>query len=339
MDIIGIRKERWKNFYSSTKNYKTIFQIDIEDGVSRPFPNRQNVNDRIEWALRKYEQYISNQHQFDDDRIPCLHVYSGTEIFAEVFGCNIHRPVDNMPFALPCVHNAREAASLKIPEIGESTLALLFEIADILKQKAGNDAILQIPDVQSPLDIAAMIWEKSDFYVALLEEKEAVFDLLHKIQSLLITFFKLWFTRYGTEYIAHYPYYYMVGGITLSEDEIGVIDNEMFDEFAMPDLEHLASVFGGIGIHCCAKARHQWPNLKKIPGLKLLNLVQPKKEIQDAYTYFENHTCQMHSWSGEGEAWTWPAQHPANARIVYTVQASSLDEAKYISERFRDVIK
>ena len=238
-----------------------------------------------------------------------------------------------MPFALPLVHNAKEASKLKVPDLSASSLSVLFEIADKLREKAGEDAIFMLPDIQSPLDIAALIWEKTDFYVALVEEPEAVLEVMEKVKTLLVSFFDTWFERYGNEYIAHYPYYYMKGGITLSEDEVGSMSPHMFTQFALPNLTELSEHYGGIGIHCCANARHQWDNFLKVPDLKLINLAQPEEIIKEAYKYFAKHTCQFHSWFGEGEPHTWPQQYPEDARIVMQVYAADKDQAIELAEK------
>ena len=70
----------------------------------------------------------------DDDRVPYLSNLTGTEIFAEAFGCRVQRPDDTNPFALPLVHTATEVDALKTPELSASTLGYLFDIADELHQ-------------------------------------------------------------------------------------------------------------------------------------------------------------------------------------------------------------
>jgi hypothetical protein len=62
----------------------------------------------------------------------------------------------------------------------------------------------------------------------------------------------------------------------------------MFNEFCLDEICELSERYGGIGIHCCANAKHQWDNLKKIFGLKLLNFVQPMHIIEETLTYFNN---------------------------------------------------
>ncbi len=340
MKSIEQRKQRWLDFYDWDKSVKHVYTIGfpLPIGMPRWLPWPENKENRIEYAVRKYRLLCEQAEWLDDDTVPFLDLYTGTEIFAEAFGCRVHKPEDNMPFALPLIHSSEEAAKLKVPEVSSSTLSVLFEMAEKMRARAGKDALLRLPDIQSPLDIAALIWEKSSFFIAMIEEPEAVLELIEKTKTLLKNFLDAWFAEFGTEYIAHFPDYYMSGGLTLSEDEVGAINADMFDEFSQPSLTELSEYFGGIGVHCCANAEHQWENFRKIPDLRLLNLIQPQSVLQRAYPYFAGHTCQLHGGvQAVGEPWTWPGQFPEDCRFVIQVSAKERERALELSEKLREV--
>lgn len=289
--------------------------------------------ERIEWACRRYERMVQRCQWLRDDLVPYLDVRTGTEIFAEAFGCQVQRPPDNMPFALPMVNDPRQVSGLKVPDLDVPPLRILFEMADELKKRAGAEAVLRMVDIQSPMDIAALIWEKTSYYAAMIQAPEAVRELAGKTKTLLTNFLDEWFSRYGDEFVAHYPAYYMPGGVTLSEDEVGSVSPQMFEQFFLPELVELSEAYGGLGMHCCADATHQWCNFKKIPHLRLLNLVQPPEVLRCAYKFFARHVAQMHSWCGDGPPWTWPAQYPEGSRVVIQATAHSQDEALRLSEK------
>jgi hypothetical protein len=331
---IGERKQRWQDFLSMNNGTQYIFQIGYQpDALPRPWPWSDNKSERIEWAWEKYQRHLARIEWLEDDSIPYLDVYTGTEIFAAAFGCEVYRPEDSMPFALPKIYRAGEVAQLKVPDLDVPPLAILFEIADELRRRAGEEAIVRLVDIQSPMDIAALIWDKNDLYVGIIETPGAVKELASKVGELMTKFLDEWFARYSREFIAHYPTYYMPQGITLSEDEVGAVDEGMFVEFYLPELLKLSERYGGIGIHCCADARHQWDNFRRVSDLRLLNLVQPVDELRAAYEFFADHVPQMHSWFGDGPAWTWPEQYPEDARVVMEVNATSRDEALELSEK------
>lgn len=332
---INARKQRWNDFLDINSGMKHVYTIQIyseDQQSSRPNPWPELKNERIEWAWKKYNIMLENSRWLSDDSVPFLDIYSGTEIFAEAFGCNIHRPADNMPFAKPLVQNAAQASRLKTPELSSTPLTILFDIADELRRRAGPGTLVRLPDIQSPMDIAALIWDKNDFYIALLEEKEAVLELVHKIYELLTAFLDEWFSRYGREFMAHHPDYYMSSGITLSEDEIGVVNSDMFATLFLPELTELSERYGQIGIHCCANADHQWEQLKKVPNLRLLNLYRDVETLKSAYEFFADHTAQLHNWFGDGAPWTYPMQHP-RAHVAFCIGVGSKREAAETAEK------
>lgn len=111
----------------------------------------------------------------------------------------------------------------------------------------------------------------------------------------------------------------MPDGVTLSEDELGMVSPAMFDRFFLPRLARMAERYGALGIHGCANARHQWPGFQRIPGLRLLNLCQPDDVVRDAYGVFTPQVAHMHlAWTPEGDETTWMDGMPEGARCVFS---------------------
>ncbi len=293
------RLARWDAFLDLSSDVRRMLLVDpgrgkdeVPGGAEYSMHWPENAYVHTDWALRRYADQMKRLDWLDDDAIPHVSLLSGTEIIAECFGCPVVRPETNMPYARHAVKNAQEAAKLKKPNLMDTPLRLQFEKADYIK-KHEPDALLRLPDLQSPLDIAAMVWDKNDFYCAISEEPEAVQDLCEKCFDLLCDFLDEWFLRYGTDYVAHFPEYPMHGGLTISEDEIGVINNELFEQFALPYLNRLSERYGGIGVHSCANSEHQWPLIRKIKGLKMLNLIQPDPVLEKSFPYFTDVAAQM----------------------------------------------
>jgi len=328
------RTRRWCEFLDMARPAQHMFLINHDpDAPERPKPWPQHKAERIDWAAATYERMCERVGWLVDDRIPYLDPYTGTEIFAEAFGCEVYRPADDMPSARPLIDDVSQVAALKVPDVGATPLAMLFEIADALRRRAGSDALMKLPDIQSPMDIAALVLDKSALFVALLDAPEAVAELAGKIHQLMVAFLDEWFARYGTSFIAHYPYYYMPRGITLSEDEVGSVNAEMFVEHFLPELAGLSDRYGGIGIHCCADSRHQWEGFRKVPSLRLLNLVQPPEVLREAYAFFAGDTTQMHGTCWDGAPETWPDQAPAASRCVFETAAETHDDALGLAEK------
>jgi hypothetical protein len=344
---IDARKKRWNDFMVMDGENRFMVVVDFEGNIPpRPplWPDKKR--ERIDWVIKRYEDLSQRAQWLNDDMIPHIDMLTGTEIFAEAFGCKVYRPEGEMPFARPLVHNAAEAIKLKIPEVENSSLSQLFEIADGIKAATGGNGVMRLPDIQSPMDIAALIWDKNDFYAALLEEPEAVKELAGKVLSLLTAFLDKWFDRYGHDFIAHFPFYYMASGLTLSEDECGSVSPGIFKEFFLPELSLLSQRYGCLGMHCCADSRHQWDHFLQIPNLKFLNLIQPGEIVNEAVTFFAGHLAQDHSevvnrskkeryFKGR-PAWEWPKMVPNGVHMVLHAAVSTREEAIDMCNRFND---
>jgi len=119
MKSIEQRKQRWLDFYDWNKPVTHVYTIGYPLRVSAPYgrPWPENKELRIAHSAEIYERMCERAEWLNDDTIPHLNPYTGTEIFAEAFGCRVHRPEDNNPFALPMVYTAEEAARVKVPDL------------------------------------------------------------------------------------------------------------------------------------------------------------------------------------------------------------------------------
>lgn len=335
---VAARKEKWIRFMQRDPRVNTLVMVNVPSATQRPFPNPDNLDARITWAADEYQRQMEMLFWLQDDRVPFVSPYTGTEVFAEAFGCDVHRPEDNMPFALPRVRSIEDLKKVKPVGVDSPPLARCFELMTRLREKVGKDAVWQLPDIQSPLDIAALIWEKVDFFMAMLDEPGAVKDLVAMTEETLTAFLDAWFRAFGHEYIAHYPSYYMTGGLTLSEDEIGAISPAQFEEFSLDSLNRLSRRFGGIGIHSCSDSFHQWAGLKKIEGLRLLNLVRADDVLAKAFQTFEAHCCQMHNFWGDGKPnLEWLKVFPQKAHIAIEVHADDRRQAMEKLKALREI--
>ena len=66
-------------------------------------------------------------------------------------------------------------------------------------------------------------------------------------------------------------------GPWLSNDECGAFSTVMFEELCLPEFVDLAETFGGLGMHCCAGAEHQFESFRKIPGFYTFNRVAAQR--------------------------------------------------------------
>lgn len=332
---INERKNKWNALLSGAENARNLMLIHCTEGLEPAgYVTDGHYETASDRALKKYEIMTENIAWLHDDSVPYLDMTTGTEIFAESFGCRVIYPGNNNPFALPKLESLSEIPALKVPDLWQTRLADLFETAFRLREKAGRNAVLKLPDIQSPLDIAALILKKEEFFAGMIDDPQAIRELIRKTHTLLERFLDEWFKEFGKEFVAHFPDYYMEYGVTLSEDEIGSFGSGMFSVFVSDELNALSDRYGRIGIHCCANARHQWENLKRINNLCCLNLCQPPEIIREAYGFFRDTCCQMHSFY-EGPVESWRERY-RNELVVFQIYVQNREEALRIQELLKD---
>jgi arginine decarboxylase-like protein len=109
----------------------------------------------------------------------------------------------------------------------------------------------------------------------------------------------------------------------------------MFIQYFLPHLNSFSERYDGLGIHCCANARHQWENIKKTSGLRLLNISNQGRMVREAYSFFADFAAQ---WNYDQSPvplapLDWLKEIPANAHVVFDITVETKDDALRISEK------
>lgn len=254
----------------------SVTQPPIPDDLGDFTISNRPVRDWVPWFRERYEAQIRGLEAFDDDIVPFINLFTNTGIFASAFGCPIHIIPGSNACATPIVESAAAAAKLTEPDYRKAPiLGRYFEMATALREALGPDVPISFPDIQSPLDIAALIWKKTDFFFAMYDEPEAVADLVGKCTRLLCAFVPAFARHAGAMNSLCYANWYAPSdlGCYVAEDECGSINSEMFERFGMPGLVQLSKAANGLFMHSCANADHQYPLLRTIPNLRGLNRV------------------------------------------------------------------
>lgn len=337
------KKERWKAFYAGDPKVKHIYSMYYYGDYTNPpmFSSHQAYLDTLDWRVEKYFEMVKRMDKIDDDAIPYLDMLTGTEIFGAAFGCDVHYFENERPMAMPMIESVEEISKVKVPNIWDTSLHDYFEMAYKLRERTDKDAIFRRPDTQSPMDIGALVMNKTEFLMATITDPEAVEELTSKTRELLVQFTDAWIHEFGEELIAHFPDYYLPYGITLSDDEAGCFNADTYEELCLPNMKFLAERYGQMGIHCCANARHQWDNFKKIPNLAVLNIAQPGEVCVEALPFFAEKCAQAPGAYGIGDTIEdWKATMPENARVIFQPwcfdEADALDKLKRMKETFGD---
>lgn len=290
--------------------------------------------------IRYYETQIRWLDELGDHAVPIAHLGTGTQVYAAAFGCPVHEYEDSNPAALPIAKCANEADLVAEPDLWNCRgLVRVFELAEAVQQELGPDVVLGPPDLQTGFDTAALIWDKSDFYLAMLTEPEAVHRLVGKCGGLLRKFLVELRRQYPNMTPGHCPRGYVPPdlGWWASNDECGAFSTPLFEEFCLPEMIELSQTFGSFGMHCCADAEHQFESFKKIPNFYAFNRVPGRRGWDPLLEHFDGPDSPVHAlgWVDAAQVKRFVAQaHPAT-RFVFVHGAPDLDNAKQWLEQVR----
>ena len=298
-------------------------------------------------AREHYAGKVKWLEEVRDDSVPYVNIVTNTAIYAAAFGCKVHEYADSRPAAVPLIDTPEQAGKLKTPDFSASpTLSRILEFAVLLQKEFGPDVPISVPDIQSPFDIAAQIWNKESFFIALYESPEAVKELVNKCQALLTDFLKEYFKTVPNR--ASICCMDVWGppelGCNVSEDEVGSISAEVFEEFCVPSLIELSKTFGGSVIHCCAKADHAHAGFNKIPDLYAHNRIM-RSYTQDLFFMdpaasildFPDRVVRMCGWHrAEAVEKILEIARP-ESRFLFEMSSEPLEDAKRTLERVRNL--
>ena len=300
------------------------------------------VKNWVPWIVEGYRRQLEMLEAVGDDAVPCARLGTGTHIYAAAFGCEVHRFSDSNPCAKPLLSTAEEADKLGEPDIWKApVLCRIFELARAVQDELGPDVFLGPPDMQSGFDTAALIWDKTEFLCAMLDDRdsEAVLRLTGKCARL----FKSFLTAFRKEFPrcspCHCPNVWAPPemGPWLSNDECGAFSIGMFEKFCLPELVDLSESFGGLGMHCCADAEHQFESFKKIPDFYAFNRVAAQRGYAPLLDHFTGRAAPVHvlAWLSEKEIEHLVRNAPAGTRFIFNACGTSIENARPWLARMR----
>ena len=298
--------------------------------------NERPVSDWLSYVIADYESQLRLLSELDHDGVPYVNLLTNTGVFAAGFGCKMHLFEGSNAAAGPCVETVADAAKLKTPRVEDvPTLMRVIELARLVRDTLGPDVHVTGCDIQSPFDIAALIWRKQDLFVAMIEEPNAVKDLIAKTHELLMNFLVIYTREFPNFNPIHCPWGWVPTelGIGLSEDEAGSLNTEMFEEFSLPSLVEISNLCGGMFLHCCAAADHQYASFQKIPNLRGLNRVyQYPPGPKPAIERFSGKTVFMVAWTDIEEQL---AMARPDTRFLMNIDHMPLDDARRKLDEYR----
>lgn len=304
----------------------------------------KSVDNWVAWVAEDYRRQVAMHEALGDDAVPHARIATGTHIYAAAFGCEVHRFPNDNPCAKPLLSSAAESDILDIPDIWKvPVLYRIFELARAVQDELGSDVFLGPPDMQSGFDTAALIWNKTDFLCALLDDHDShsAQRLVAKCAALLKTFLIEFRKEFPKCSPCHCPLVWAPPemGPWLSNDECGALSTSTFEEFCLPELVDLAQTFGGLGMHCCADAEHQFESFKKIPGFYAFNRVSARKGYAPLLDHFTGPTAPVHvlAWIPDDDIAYLVRNAPEGTRFIFNLCGTTMEEARIWLDKMRGI--
>ena len=300
------------------------------------------VKNWVPWVVENYRRQIEMLEAVGDDAVPCARLSTGTHIYAAAFGCNVHRFSDSNPCAKPLLSTAEEADKLDTPNIWKvPVLYHIFELGQAVRDELGPDVFLGPPDMQSGFDTAALIWNKTDFLCAMLDDRDAA--AVRRLAAKCAELFKTFLAEFRKEFPncspCHCPNVWAppAMGPWLSNDECGAFSTGLFEEFCLPELVDLSETFGGLGMHCCAAAEHQFESFKKIPKFYAFNRVAAQRGYAPLLDHLAGKAAPVHvlAWISEQDIEHLVRNAPIGTRFIFNLCGTTVDEARPWLSRMR----
>ncbi|MBI4977617.1 MAG: hypothetical protein HZC28_09050 [Spirochaetes bacterium] len=306
------------------------------------------VTEWVPYFAENYRREIEMLESAGGDIVPQARASTATHIYAAAFGAKVHayRGMNTNPAAMPFITNGEEADRLEEPDIWKSpTLYRIFEMNRALQRELGHDVPLGPPDLQSGFDIMSQIWDKTDLFCSMVlpDKKEAVHRLNEKCARLLKKVIAELRKEFPTMQVCHCPGAWTPPemGPWLSNDECGEFGPDLFEEYCMPELVDLSTAFGGLGMHCCAKAEHQFENFMKIPNFYGFNRVASKntRGYKAMLEYFKDASAPVlvFGWLDDETTEWFIANAPEGVRCIFTQLGASSENAKRWLDRMTAV--
>jgi len=227
----------------------------------------RDMNQSLEWqlgALQKSMDYEADVPNF-------LEPWYGIGMVACSFGIDYIWNEGQSPATKPAFQTIDEALAFDIKpvsktEVGIHSLAMIEYFLDQTKGKLP----MSMGDIQSPFNNATNIVDTGNLLTSMILEPEKVLHFLDILAELEIDFYKAQAKLIGDCMVkpGHgFASARVFEGFGMSDDNVVMVDEETYMNFAAPSFAKLAKTFGGPVHHSCGNFSDKAQMLKRIPGL------------------------------------------------------------------------
>jgi hypothetical protein len=225
----------------------------------------------LEWQLGGLQKSMKFKADVPNFVVP----WYGIGTVAGAFGADYIWKEKQAPAIRPIFGSVKEALQYKSVPVSQTRIGKhTIEMIDYFLDKTGGRVPMSLTDTQSPLNVACNIVQMSSFFIEMLDNPQAVIELLNLIAKLLVEFTHEQVERIGSALVwpGHgYCSCRSFEGLGMSDDNALMISGRQYLDFAASAVELAGEPFGGSAFHSCGNWVDKIEAVKKIKGLRMVD--------------------------------------------------------------------
>jgi 5-methyltetrahydrofolate--homocysteine methyltransferase len=225
------------------------------------------------YQAQGYERHL---RLVSDDYVPYFMPWFGVGVLASAFGAAVRMPedpADDPVIAESWIRSPSDISRLKLPDPEHSGwMPRVLQAIDYAV--ALNDLPVGLTDMQGPLDTVGQLCGQAQLYQWMYKEPQMVHELFDIVTQAFIEWVKVQKSHIGEplERSNGLQGAFSPGcGVWESDDDLVLISPELYEEFVLPCVLRIFSVFGSGSVHFCGNGVPQLNNLEKVSNLAVVN--------------------------------------------------------------------
>jgi len=186
-------------------------------------------------------------------------------------GCEKIFTSENKEWVAPMIENPEDVYKIEVPSVYQGRTG---EILDLIEEalKENPDKKVRMPDIQSPLGVAELMWGES-FYISLITNPKEIHFLLDKITEFTIIYVKALqkvLVERGNP--CCFPHIWSdPEGYYIADDTNSMVSPEMHLEYSVNYINKITDAVGPVHYHSCTWLPQYYENMKKVKNTKAMN--------------------------------------------------------------------
>ncbi len=235
--------------------------------------------------LKKFCYYTGKNDQMISKRLglkywdwtpnQCVNIepyFWNTHTIPLTFGCKPVFTSERKEWIQKIISSPEQVQDIQVPDVYTGRTGEILNIALKLVDDLPEDYQIRLPDIQSPLGVAELMWDDS-FYMALLTNPDEIHQLLEKISRFIVSYVneikKILGKRYNPS--CHPQIWSDSDGYYISDDVNSMVSPEMHDEYSIQYINRLTEELGPVHYHSCTWTDQYLDNIDKIKNKKAVN--------------------------------------------------------------------